>query len=66
MNLKQHLFFVTAQIAGLLSAEKKNTVGGQALIEGVMMRGKEKISLAVRRGPDDILIEEENFVSVTK
>ncbi|HMA63779.1 MAG: DUF1385 domain-containing protein [Fibrobacterota bacterium] len=66
MNLKQHLFFVTTQISGLLSAEKKNTVGGQALIEGVMMRGKEKISLAVRRGPDDILIEEEHFVSVTK
>jgi uncharacterized protein YqhQ len=41
-------------------------VGGQALIEGVMMRGKDKISWAVRRGPEDILVEHEAFVSVTK
>ncbi len=28
---------------------KKNKVGGQAIIEGVMMRGKQKISWAVRK-----------------
>ena len=28
--------------------EKKPNVGGQAVIEGVMMRGKDKIAVAVR------------------
>ena len=30
--------------------EKKPNVGGQAVIEGVMMRGKDKIAVAVRMG----------------
>ena len=32
----------------------KSTVGGQAVIEGVMMRGKEKIALSVRRKAGNI------------
>lgn len=33
---------------------RPNSIGGQALIEGVMMRGKDKISIAVRK-PDGII-----------
>lgn len=33
--------------------------GGQALIEGVMMRGEDVIAMAVRRAPDDIIIKKE-------
>ena len=35
--------------------EKKPNVGGQAVIEGVMMRGKDKIAVAVRQ-PDGKLL----------
>lgn len=36
--------------------EKNFPVGGQAVIEGVMMRGKEKIAVAVRKEDDSIAI----------
>lgn len=60
------MFFFASELINLFASSKKDTVGGQALIEGVMMRGKEKISLAVRRGENDVLVESENFVSITK
>jgi uncharacterized protein YqhQ len=50
----------------LLSSPKKNSVGGQAIIEGVMMRGKNKVSWAIRKGPKEILVEEQEFQSVCK
>ena len=34
--------------------EKKPNVGGQAVIEGVMMRGKDKIAVAVRQPDGEI------------
>lgn len=37
--------------------EKKPNVGGQAVIEGVMMRGKDKIAVAVRQPDGEIAIE---------
>jgi uncharacterized protein YqhQ len=49
---------------GLLA--KKNTVGGQAIIEGVMMRGKEKVSWAVKSFKGDVVVESQPFVSLTK
>jgi uncharacterized protein YqhQ len=55
-----------ALLSPLLSAGKKDTVGGQALIEGVMMRGKEKVSWAVRRPDGETVVERFPFVSVTK
>lgn len=36
---------------------KQNSIGGQALIEGVMMRGKDKISIAVRKPDGEIEIK---------
>lgn len=36
---------------------KKTSIGGQALIEGIMMKGPKKISMAVRNPEGDIVIE---------
>ena len=36
---------------------KKTSIGGQALIEGVMMRGPEKTSMAVRHVSGEIVME---------
>ena len=41
-------------------------VGGQAVIEGVMMRSKDRISTAVRRATGEIEIKSEDFLSYTK
>src|SRR5512133_3415471 len=50
----------------VFAAPKKNAVGGQWIIEGVMMRGKNKVSWAIRKGPMEVLVEEQNFQSVCK
>jgi len=41
-------------------------VGGQAVIEGVMMRSKDRVSTAVRIPSGDILVKTEEYVSYTK
>lgn len=46
---------------------KKNySVGGQAVIEGVMMRGKEGVATAVRTSDGEIHIDKKNIVPYTK
>ncbi len=40
--------------------------GGQAVIEGVMMRGREYLAVAVRRGAEDIAIHKEPVGKLTK
>ena len=40
--------------------------GGQAVIEGVMMRGREYMAIAVRRGPDEVIVHKEPVGSLTK
>jgi uncharacterized protein YqhQ len=62
---KPRLLTASALLPALL-AEKDDTVGGQALIEGVMMRGKDKVAWAVRRPDGGITVESRPFVSVTK
>lgn len=43
---------------------KKTSIGGQALIEGVMMRGPEKTAMAVRHVSGEMIVEQtENAVS---
>ena len=37
---------------------KKTSIGGQALIEGIMMRGPEKTAMAVRNTSGEIILEE--------
>ncbi|NLG16177.1 MAG: DUF1385 domain-containing protein [Fibrobacter sp.] len=49
-----------------ISAARKNTVGGQAIIEGVMMRGKNMVSWAVRKSPSEVMVEQMPFTSVCK
>jgi uncharacterized protein YqhQ len=41
-------------------------VGGQAVIEGVMMRSKDRVSTAVRRASGEIEVKSEDFISLTK
>ena len=46
--------------------ERLNTVGGQAVLEGVMMKHKENVSVAVRKEDGEITIKNETFISVRK
>jgi len=39
--------------------------GGQAVIEGVMMRGKENVAVAVRKENEEIIVDKREFVSLT-
>jgi uncharacterized protein YqhQ len=71
MNIFQQLTRVIRSIALLpllvfLAADKKKRVGGQAIIEGVMMRGKQKVSWAVRKPDGEAVVETVPFVSICK
>lgn len=46
--------------------EEKINVGGQAVIEGVMMRSPERVAVAVRRSDGKIVLKNEPYVSFTK
>lgn len=48
-----------------MSAKKEISVGGQAVIEGVMMRGPQKLATAIRRKDGSIELLETPFVSAT-
>jgi len=47
-------------------SDKKLQIGGQAVIEGVMMRGPQHIATAVRRADGSVVIRTEPFVTRTK
>ena len=49
-----------------MNQEKKIHVGGQAVIEGVMMRSPEFVSVAVRKPNGKIALKQKPFVSWTK
>ena len=42
----------------IICARKKTSIGGQALIEGIMMRGPKKTAMAVRHTSGEIVIKE--------
>jgi uncharacterized protein YqhQ len=65
-SIRQILTAVVTAPASILAADRKDTIGGQALIEGVMMRGKERVAWAVRRTDGETVVESFPFVSVTK
>ncbi len=44
----------------------KVTYGGQAVIEGVMMRGRHNVAIAVRKPDNDIIVEERPVNSIVK
>lgn len=45
--------------------KKITSIGGSALIEGIMMRGPKKTTVAVRMGKDDIYTEDISFTGLT-
>lgn len=47
-------------------SDNKIQIGGQAVIEGVMMRGPEQIATAVRRKDGSVDILKKEFISLTK
>ncbi|MCK5145557.1 DUF1385 domain-containing protein [bacterium] len=49
-----------------MTEEKKIRVGGQAVIEGVMMRSPEYVATAVRKPDGRIAVKKERFISWTK
>lgn len=49
-----------------VSPKHKTTIGGQAIIEGVMMRGPEKIAIAVRKPDKEIELKIEPVKSLAK
>ena len=49
-----------------MNKKPKIAIGGQAVIEGVMMRGPEYIATAVRKKDGHILIKKEKFISITQ
>ncbi len=51
---------------GKIRMAKKFQYGGQAVIEGVMMRGKEWLAIAVRRPDGEIVVEKEKIKSITQ
>lgn len=46
--------------------KKKTSIGGQAIIEGVMMRGPEDIAIAVRKPNSEIVVEKKKSQSYAK
>ena len=44
-----------------MSEKKITSIGGQAIIEGVMMKGPEKIAMAVRKPDGEIIIEKKEL-----
>ena len=49
-----------------MSEKKKEHVGGQAVIEGVMMRSPNFVTVAVRRPDGKIVLKKDPYVSFTK
>jgi len=46
--------------------QPEDIAGGQALIEGVMMRHGDKIAAAVRRPDNEIVFQEREYIPLTK
>ncbi len=46
--------------------EKKITVGGQAVMEGVMMRGPDRVAVAVRKPDGSIVVKDDAFESISQ
>ena len=45
---------------------RRNKVGGQAVLEGVMMKSGERVCIAVRKPDGSIEKQKDSFVSVRK
>lgn len=49
-----------------INTVKKTSIGGQALIEGIMMKGPDKIATAVRKPDGDIIVRESDIKPIFK
>lgn len=47
-----------------MSIKKKTTIGGQALFEGILMRGPDKVSIVVRKSNGELEIKDERVKSI--
>ncbi|MBG0764536.1 MAG: hypothetical protein H0S78_06555 [Tissierellales bacterium] len=48
----------------MAKTKRKTTIGGQALIEGIMMKGPHKIATAIRKPDGEITIRTKKLKSV--
>ena len=48
------------------SVEKEKHIGGQAVIEGVMMRSSKRVSTAVRKQSGQIVVKNEDYIPLSK
>jgi uncharacterized protein YqhQ len=46
--------------------EKEKNIGGQAVIEGVMMRSSKRVSTAVRKQSGEIVVRSEDYIPLSK
>ena len=53
-------------LSAILAAAAKPAVGGQAVIEGVMMRARDNLAIAVRRPDGEIVVELRPWFSLTR
>ena len=56
---------ISAWRLGFFAASSSMAVGGQAVIEGVMMRSPHSMAVAVRRSPNKIIVKEFQWVGLT-
>ena len=43
-----------------MSTQKKTTIGGQAIIEGIVMKGPKKTCTVVRKANSELVVKEED------
>jgi len=63
---KMLLFPVIIPFFFYCAARKKRKVGGQAILEGVMMHGKDNVSWAVRKNEQEVVVERRPFISICR
>ncbi len=59
-------FFYAFPMNLIMNTSKKMIVGGQAVIEGVMMRSPEYVSVAVRKSNGQIVLKRNRYISWTE
>jgi len=62
---RQHAHRPCRVLAAVLAASARCTVGGQAVMEGVMMRNKDRLAIAVRRPDGTIVVENRPWFTLT-
>jgi uncharacterized protein YqhQ len=65
MKLKQALFYMN-HLAGWVPWAVDKNVGGQAVIEGVMIKSPEKVAISLRLPDGRIVSKTDDYVSVTR